>query len=225
MKTKIRRVKKALTKKALLSVGKYDNYWKWSSKLKELNLKGGTKSKSIFIYQQYKLWFNEEPPEGIADKLIELKIGYTILKNEIENKGKKLSNKCLKNYRAAMNLNLVDFDYDMRFCIKSAINQRELSPEQEEEMKVKRKKAVKKAQATRQAKTGTKKTKGETWAGILQENYKKKLNDTALAKEMTKRMGDGVKYNDSHVIKARGFFNFGALSSKVAKPNKPLQQY
>lgn len=227
MKIKIKKkIKKALTKKALAVVGRCEKYCDYSFKLRDLRTKGGESSVMPFVAQQYKLWYNEDPPTDQPNKLIEIKVGYKILIHDIKGRGEEPSPEVLKNYKASQNFNLKGFDKEMQSLLKIAIKKTQISQEKEEEMTKVRKKAAAKAQATKAAKSGGKKiTKGETWGAILKENFKKKLTDEQLAKEMTKRMGDGNTYTEDQVKKARGFFNFGALSSKVEKPSEPLKQF
>lgn len=219
------KIKKIISKKALKDVKPCMDPWKWSTRLREAENQKRVKQ---FIYQQWVLIFGSQPPENVSLTLLRIKISYHLEYERNKANNKPMSDGFLKNYKAAMALNLQGFDESMRYILEMHIKNKELTPEEEEEMKIKKKKAVEKAKATKaeNAKGEVKgPKKGETWASILQANYKAKLSDKKLAELMTKAMKNGHIYTEQEVVKARGFFNFGALSSKVKKPVKPLQKF
>lgn len=222
MKIKIRRT---VTKKALKDVRRLDTSSAWLRELREARFEGIGSLKRI-VSQQWALHFGGEPPEGIHLVLLETKLGYHIEHEQKKAQGLPIVGKFLRNYKAAMEFSLQGFDADMRFYLELGMKYQGVSPEKEEEMKVKRKAAAVKAQATK-AKSEVNKgpKKGATWVGLFQANYKKQLTDAELAKAMTKAMGDGHSYTEQEVVKNRGFFNFGGFGAKYPKPKTALQQF
>lgn len=210
------KLKRLLSKKQLKKVDTVSSYNEWSLGLKKAQEKSITAHRE-FVFQQWAKIFGGELPKKDLH-LLELKIGYHLQYEEKKAKGETLSPKSLQNYKAAMEMNVQKFHPEFRSILDILLKSKN---QKENTMKAK-KKAVKKESAVKISK-GPK--KGETWAALLTENFKKKLNDTQLAAEMTKRMNDGTVYTEAQVLKSRGFFNFGALSSKIEKPKTKLVQF
>lgn len=211
------------TKKALQNVHRCDTSWMWEREKREASMSNSEKK---FVLQQWELHFKTDPPESVSWILLKEKLAYHIAHEENLVKGRVESDKFKRNYKAAMELDLQGFHPDSRYLLELSMKYKGVSPEKEQEMKAKKKQAGAKAAATRKAREGNKgPKKGETWHGLLSANFSKKLTDEELAAAMTKAMGTGEKFTTDQVIKARGFFNFGALSPKLDKPKTALKQY
>lgn len=216
---------KALTKKALAQARHCDTSGSYSHWKREARFEGDSALRT-FILQQYKLNFNQEPPADVHWKLLDAKNAYFIEMNEKRLAGRELSPKFLQNHKAAMEFNLQGFHPDMKALLELDIKHREIDPEKEQEMKVKKQKAVEKAQKTKAEKNANKgPRKGETWFNLFKANHAKKLTDPELAKAMTKAMDDGHVYTEQEVVKNRGFYNFGAFGKRFPKPAKALEQF
>lgn len=199
--------------------------WVWECRLRAAKMESEGAVKRL-IEQQWKCWFGQPVPEKVDRVLLEVKLAYAIDFFQKKTEGKPIKDSFLKNYKAAMALDLDGFDKDMRQVMRIDIQHRGTSPEQEEQMKVKRKAAAEKAQATK-AKNNPSKgpKKGATWYELFKANHAKKLTDTELAKAMTKAMGDGHTYTEQEVVKNRGFYNFGGFGKNYPKPKTALDQF
>lgn len=216
---------KLTSTKALSRAKHCDTTWSFSYWKREALMNSWGQYRD-FIVQQWAFNFKEPFPSDAPLDLVSAKIMYHLDKQEKDAKHLKPSPSWERNYKAAMKMDLQAFDADMRTLLEISIKHRELSPEKEQEMKVKRKAAAEKAQKTKSEKAVNKgPKKGATWYGLFKANHSAKLTDAELAKAMTKAMNDGHVYTEQEVVKNRSFYNFGAFGKNYPKPAKPLEQF
>lgn len=216
---------KALSKRVLANVRHCDTTWAYSRWKREARM-GSDSAYRTFVLQQYKLNFGEDAPQGVHVELLDAKNMYHVEGEEKKKNGIEPSPKWLKNYKAAMKLDLQGFDADLKTLLEIGIKHRSTDPEKEQEMKMKRKAAAEKAQNTKAERTPNKgPKKGATWYELFKANHTKKLTDSELAEAMTKAMNDGHVYTEQEVVKNRGFYNFGGFGKNYPKPSKALEQF
>lgn len=218
-------MKLVIKKKAKISGKKIENAWVWECRLREAKMSGEPAVKRL-VLEQWDAWGLGIIPEKTGLVLLETKVAYVIDMHQRKVEKFPITERFLRNHKAAMRLDLQGFDPDMKRVLGINIEHRSQSPEQEEAMKVKRKAAAEKAQVTK-AKNNPSKgpKKGATWFGLFKANHSAKLTDAALAKAMTKAMGDGHTYTEQEVVKNRGFYNFGGFGKNYPKPKAALEQF
>lgn len=220
------RLKKAVTKKVLAKVETLGAE-AFGKELKRFEDEKSPTQWKAFILQQWLLAFNEAPPQGVGFQLLALKLKYHLNHEEAIAQGRALSQRFLRNYKAAMGLSLQGFEAELRYLLESKINAVK-STQTEEQKMANKKQAVVKAQATKAKKTeGQPKgpAKGATWVGLFQEQPKVLRTDTQIAAEFKKRMGGTVDVCEKDVVKSRGFYNFGAFGKKFPAPKVALKEY
>lgn len=217
---------KLTSNKALSRARHCDSTWSFSYWKREALMNSWGQYRD-FVIQQWAFNFKDEPyPAETPLDLVAAKIMYHLDKQEKDAKQIVPSPSWTRNYKAAMKMDLQAFDAGMRTLLEISIKHREISPEKEQEMKVKRKAAAEKAQKTKSEKNPNKgPKKGATWFGLFKANHAAKLTDAELAKAMTKAMNDGHVYTEQEVVKNRGFYNFGAFGKNYPKPSNALEQF
>lgn len=178
-----------------------------------------------FLAGEHRRLFGTEPPSAMLC-LIKAKIAYRLQYVGCKSAGRSMSASFLKNYEAAQNLKLEDFETNSKFMMELSIkSEQKRAGQQEEPTMVTVKKKVAAQEVKKAAKENPKKgSVTRSWIQLMEAQPKAKLSDARIAGEMQKLHPDKKKYTEKDVASVRSLFNRGKLVGQAKKPATPLTE-
>lgn len=171
------------------------------------------------IREWYEKCFNDFPPwneHGI--QMCKYRVSYHLYVADLKMQGKPVPDTVAKNYKAFMEFNINGLNNGV---IKHSILAELKQTQGGNEMPRQKEKKVTGAKA----KSAVSEKAYETWIRLMAEQPKKKLNDTALAKEMQKAHPGKKVYDENDVARHRSLYNNGKIKSQSKAPKVRIEQY
>lgn len=198
-----------------------DLFEEFSSEVRSTNRQKGV------VQDWWRKTFEEKMPQDKPLELLKLKLSYELLHRDYVSKGLPIPERVRSNYEASQEYNIDGLTDGLKQMILISLSHEDGSTDNKSGEGTKEESMVKKAVKKEEVKGVVKKEKVfESFIRIFTANFKNKLTDEQLAKEMQKAHPDKKEtYDAKYMNFVRGVFNRGKLTSQKEAPKKALPAF